>query len=236
MMATTRQRRSTGNLQPDCNHNVELWSAMARIFASYYTPGVATAQALRQIEKLACWTIKQSNKTSLILDALLEDMNSTRHAILQNRAAIDFLLLAQGHGCRDFGGMCCFNLSDHSNSVHKQLQWLKGHTQKVHTNKNLLDDWLSNLFGGLSPWLLGLVKEGLRWLLTIITLLIVLHIAYSCIVHGVERLTQGVMLVQKEKGGIVEGWLHSRGGHGSLEQLYEQNRPNNWQEIQMEKY
>ena len=34
----------------------------------------------------------------------------------------------------------------------------------------------------------------------------------------------------------VEGWLHSRGGHGSLEQLYEQNRPNNWQELQMEKY
>ena len=34
----------------------------------------------------------------------------------------------------------------------------------------------------------------------------------------------------------IEGWLHSQGGHGSLEQLYEQNRTNNWQEIQMEKY
>ena len=34
----------------------------------------------------------------------------------------------------------------------------------------------------------------------------------------------------------VEEWLHSRGGRGSLEQLYEQNRPNNWREIQMEKY
>ena len=34
----------------------------------------------------------------------------------------------------------------------------------------------------------------------------------------------------------VEGWLHSRGGHGSLEQLYEQNRPNNWQEMPVEKY
>ena len=86
---------------------------------------------------------------------------------------------------------------------------MKEHTQKVHTNKNPLDDWLGNQFGGLLPWPLGIVREGLRWLLTIITLLIVLRIAYSCIVHGVERLTQGVMLVQKEKGGIVEGWLHS---------------------------
>ncbi|KFP59635.1 hypothetical protein N322_03903, partial [Cariama cristata] len=37
-------------------------------------------------------------------------------------AAIDFLLLAQGHGCQEFEGMCCMNLSDHSQSVHKQLQ------------------------------------------------------------------------------------------------------------------
>jgi len=139
-----------------------------------------------------------------------------RHAILQNRAAIDFLLLAQGHGCWDFEGMCCFNLSDHSDSVHKQLQWLKEHTQKVHTNKNPLDDWLGNLFGGLSPWLLGLVKEGLRWLLTIITLLIVLRIAYSCIMRGVERLTQGVLLVQKEKGELLRNGSTAKGAVGLL--------------------
>ena len=64
------------------------------MFASFFTPGVAAAQALRQIEKLDCWTIKQSNETSLILDALLEDMNSMKHAIFQNRTAIEFLLLA----------------------------------------------------------------------------------------------------------------------------------------------
>ncbi|KFP85874.1 hypothetical protein N310_13249, partial [Acanthisitta chloris] len=36
-------------------------------------------------------------------------------------AAIDFLLLAQGHGCDEFDGMCCMNLSDHSKSIHQQL-------------------------------------------------------------------------------------------------------------------
>ena len=59
----------------------------------------------------------------------------------------------------------------------------------MHTNKKPLDDCLGNLFGGLSSWLLGLVKEGLRWLLTVITLLIVLRIASSCIMRGVERPT-----------------------------------------------
>jgi len=34
----------------------------------------------------------------------------------------------------------------------------------------------------------------------------------------------------------VEEWLHNQGGHGYLEQLYKQDRPNNWQKIQMEKY
>ncbi|KFZ62520.1 hypothetical protein N338_00658, partial [Podiceps cristatus] len=40
-------------------------------------------------------------------------------------AAIDFLLLAYGHGCEDFEGMCCMNLSDHSESVHKSIQDLQ---------------------------------------------------------------------------------------------------------------
>ncbi|KFU87666.1 hypothetical protein M959_11363, partial [Chaetura pelagica] len=33
-------------------------------------------------------------------------------------AVINFLLLAHGHGCQEFEGMCCTNLSDHSESIH----------------------------------------------------------------------------------------------------------------------
>ncbi|KFO98838.1 hypothetical protein N300_13655, partial [Calypte anna] len=40
-------------------------------------------------------------------------------------AAIDFLLLAHGHGCEDFNGMCCMNLSEHSQSIHAAIQSLK---------------------------------------------------------------------------------------------------------------
>ncbi|KFO56415.1 hypothetical protein N302_05479, partial [Corvus brachyrhynchos] len=39
-------------------------------------------------------------------------------------AAIDFLLLAQGHGCEDFEGMCYMNLSDHSRLIHRQINEL----------------------------------------------------------------------------------------------------------------
>ncbi|KFV58972.1 hypothetical protein N341_04336, partial [Tyto alba] len=46
-------------------------------------------------------------------------------------AAIDFLLIAQGHGCEDFEGMCCMNLSDHSESIHKSIQILKDRVKKL---------------------------------------------------------------------------------------------------------
>ncbi|KFU89752.1 hypothetical protein M959_14524, partial [Chaetura pelagica] len=40
-------------------------------------------------------------------------------------AAIDCLLLAHGHGCQEFEGMCCMNLSDHSESIHRKIEQLK---------------------------------------------------------------------------------------------------------------
>ncbi|KGL75023.1 hypothetical protein N309_00020, partial [Tinamus guttatus] len=36
-------------------------------------------------------------------------------------AAIDFLLLAQEHGCEDFDGMCCMNESNHKYTRLKSL-------------------------------------------------------------------------------------------------------------------
>ncbi|KFP29412.1 hypothetical protein N325_09376, partial [Colius striatus] len=59
-------------------------------------------------------------------------------------AAIDFLLLAHSHGCQDFEGMCCFNLSDHSESIHKALPYLKVHAKNVTVGYNLFDDWFQS--------------------------------------------------------------------------------------------
>ncbi|KFP82401.1 hypothetical protein N311_08535, partial [Apaloderma vittatum] len=60
-------------------------------------------------------------------------------------AAIDFLLLAQGHGCEDFEGMCCMNLSDHSESIHKSIQYLKQYVNAIQQEQGLLDSWLTGL-------------------------------------------------------------------------------------------
>ncbi|KGL96458.1 hypothetical protein N301_14872, partial [Charadrius vociferus] len=60
-------------------------------------------------------------------------------------AAIDFLLLAQGHGCEDVEGMCCFNVSDHSSSIHEHLQWLQQHMQKNTLQTSWFDSWLQSI-------------------------------------------------------------------------------------------
>ncbi|KFQ37299.1 hypothetical protein N332_07912, partial [Mesitornis unicolor] len=57
--------------------------------------------------------------------------------------AIDFLLSAQGHGCEDLVGMCCKNLSDHSESIHKSIRLLKDGVRKLQVDDGW--DWLNRL-------------------------------------------------------------------------------------------
>ncbi|KFQ43281.1 hypothetical protein N333_00958, partial [Nestor notabilis] len=121
---------------------------------------------------LGCWLAKQTNATSNALSDLLLDVDSVCHATLQNRAAIDFLLLAQGHGCEDFEGMCCMNLSDYSESIHASIQQLKNGVFKLQQDDSW--DWLDKILGGwgLSGWLRSLVKTIAYTLAVFILLLI----------------------------------------------------------------
>ncbi|KFP76043.1 hypothetical protein N311_08618, partial [Apaloderma vittatum] len=59
--------------------------------------------------------------------------------------AIDFLLLTHGHGCEDFAGMCCFNLTDRSQSIYSKLQELKDNMKKLQRWENPFDTWLESL-------------------------------------------------------------------------------------------
>ncbi|NXX72044.1 ERB1 protein, partial [Spizella passerina] len=169
--ARRRPKRSL-KLSPNCNDNVQLLSTAARVALAVFLPGGAAGKALVQLERLACWSAKQANVTTKVLGQLLVDQNSLRHALLQNRAAVDFLLLAQGHGCEDFEGMCCLNLSDHGESIHKSITWLKGHIDKIKKETSVFDEWLQNLFGTIPGWLSSLLGEGLRLFVIFIIILL----------------------------------------------------------------
>nr|BAM68479.1 envelope protein [Avian leukosis virus] len=193
-----RRKRSTSHLDDTCSDEVQLWGPTARIFASILAPGVAAAQALREIERLACWSVKQANLTTSLLGDLLDDVTSIRHAVLQNRAAIDFLLLAHGHGCEDVAGMCCFNLSDHSESIQKKFQLMKEHVNKIGVDNDPIGNWLRGLFGGIGEWAVHLLKGLLLGLVVILLLVVCLPCLLQFVSSSIRRMIDSSFSYREE--------------------------------------
>ncbi|XP_057342904.1 sorting nexin-29 isoform X7 [Manis pentadactyla] len=75
----------------------------------------------KEISKLACAYSKTTNLTASILSELNQELGEVRVAVLQNRTTIESLLLKEHMRCEQFPGMCCFNLSDSSQTIQNQL-------------------------------------------------------------------------------------------------------------------
>lgn len=54
------------------------------VSASLFAPGVTAAAAHNKLAKLGCCLARQNNAISLALTGLLADIDSVRHATLQN--------------------------------------------------------------------------------------------------------------------------------------------------------
>nr|QRN74319.1 envelope glycoprotein [Avian leukosis virus] len=201
-----RRKRSVSHLDDTCSDEVQLWGPTARIFASILAPGVAAAQALREIERLACWSVKQANLTTSLLGDLLDDVTSIRHAVLQNRAAIDFLLLAHGHGCEDVAGMCCFNLSDHSESIQKKFQLMKEHVNKIGVDNDPIGSWLRGIFGGIGEWAVHLLKGLLLGLVVILLLVVCLPCLLQCVSSSIRKMIDNSLGYREEYKKLQEAY------------------------------
>ncbi|KAK4813039.1 hypothetical protein QYF61_006530 [Mycteria americana] len=196
-----KQKREIHKYQDGCNDKLDFWQAGKTLLTSFLAPGVAAAQALTTLNKLGCWVAKQNNATSAALSALLTDVDSIRHATLQNRAAIDFLLLVQGHGYEEFEGMCCMNLSDHSQTIYQQIKSLQKLIGKLKTSSIGLESWLTSL--GIEGWLKELIKVAIIILIVVVVLLIVLPCLLQCLQKMISKSMQSVWLIETKKGGNV---------------------------------
>ncbi|XP_059717972.1 uncharacterized protein LOC132335432 [Haemorhous mexicanus] len=196
-----RQKRSLEEFDPNCDSQIYNWGTTKRVAVSIFLPWVAAAKALGELSHLGCWLSKQANATSAALSDLLADEETTRHATLQNRAAIDFLLLAHGHGCEDFEGLCCFNLSSHSTSIQSNIKGLQNQVRDIQTEKKAAN-WLDRLFGqwGVPEWLISILKSFL-W---IIIILVIVLTAISCFKKALQKSLGEAFLVNR-KGGDVGG-------------------------------
>ncbi|TRZ16312.1 hypothetical protein HGM15179_010775 [Zosterops borbonicus] len=167
------QKRDLTDLDPDCESDIIHWSKAKATALTIFLPWVSVAKSLGELGRLECWVAKQANVTSTALSGLLADEEITRKATLQNRAAIDYLLLLHHHTCEEFEGLCCFNLSSKAENVRQSIQQLK---DMVHTIKQESKDFWDSLFEnwGLTGWLNSLVKS------IVIILFILLVISITC--------------------------------------------------------
>lgn len=82
----------------DCDDSFTLFSCAKQVTSAIFLPGLVVAKAVCDLEKMVCLG-KPANKTSVIVSAgnrryNILQYNIIRHVTLQNRAAIDFSVLA----------------------------------------------------------------------------------------------------------------------------------------------
>lgn len=111
-MKHKRENCSTYQLTEDCDPQVSLYSESELVAAAFWTPGVRVAVSHHTRKRTRCALGKYINCTSQALTALNTEMTQVREAALENRAAIDYLVLRHNQGCEEFKGMCWFNLSN----------------------------------------------------------------------------------------------------------------------------
>ncbi|XP_064272577.1 uncharacterized protein LOC135298693 isoform X1 [Passer domesticus] len=196
-----KEKRSLQYFDENCDDRVYTWSKARRIAIAIFSPQAASGIALTQLDRMGCWLSKHAQSVSLALSDMLQDMNSVRQATLQNRAAIDYLLLAHGHGCKEFEGMCCMNLSDHSRSIHENIEKIEESVKKL---GEITGSWIEDMakFFDLSPLGKEILKIGFQILVILIVLLIVIPCILLCVRGVMSRVVKRVLLVQTEGGDV----------------------------------
>ncbi|XP_074807277.1 neuronal membrane glycoprotein M6-a isoform X1 [Natator depressus] len=151
--ASQKHSKRSVPLSDNCVADVKLFSCAeyTALAASIVgVPGLATYTA-RILNALACFAAKAINTTSKAIALLNAEQHELRDAILDNRAAIDFLLLKHHLGCSTFRHMCCFNLTDNSRSIESRLAELANLTAHIRQDVgfegfwNWLTGWLPSL-------------------------------------------------------------------------------------------
>ncbi|RMB96247.1 hypothetical protein DUI87_27310 [Hirundo rustica rustica] len=137
------RKRDLAALDADCDSEIIRWSKSKGVAITVFLLWVLIAKALGELAHVECWVAKQANLTSNALTNLLSDEEVTRQATLQNRAAIDYLLLLHSHRCEDFEGLCCFHLSSRAENIYDAIQEIR---EMVGSIKKETDNWLGGIY------------------------------------------------------------------------------------------
>ncbi|XP_041646983.1 syncytin-A-like isoform X2 [Cheilinus undulatus] len=110
-------------------------------------PTYGVMSTLDQIADLSHAIEVIANETSKALMLISSELASVRLLALQNRAALDFLLSAQGGTCAIIGSECCTFVPDYNATIVDIINHLHSTADAVHQENNSLVDMLSTYFG-----------------------------------------------------------------------------------------
>lgn len=130
--------------------------------------------ALDQIADLSHAIEVIANETGRALMLLSSELASVRLVALQNRAALDFLLAAQGGTCAVIGSECCTFVPEYNATIGDIINHLHDTAHTVHQDSSSLFDWLKTAFGSVSYRLIEV-------LIIMVVFIVLLSFVMSCV-------------------------------------------------------
>ena len=135
--------------------------------AALFVPSIGTTDTMIKVEALSNFTKQALLDRTKFIQALNEEQNQMRKAVIHNRMALDILTAAQGRTCAIIKVGCCVYIPDISGNVSTALDDMKNQV-KAMSNENI-PFWTSVL-----SWVKG------NWWKTIFTNVIVASIVLLC--------------------------------------------------------
>ncbi|CAL1592780.1 unnamed protein product [Knipowitschia caucasica] len=137
-------------------------------------PFYGVMSALDQISDLSHAIEAIANETGRALQLMSSELASVRLLALQNRAALDFLLAAQGGTCAVIGQECCTFVPEYNATINDIVQHLYKTGESVQQKSApSLFDWLMPTFGSFTHR----IVEGL---IIVVAAIVVLSLFVSC--------------------------------------------------------
>lgn len=95
-----------------CRDDLHGWSPAEYVSFTVLVTSVMVTSPQAEKGRLACSIVKALNTTAGAASALTLEPGRAGEAVLEHRAALDYIRLRHDRGCDHFEGLCCFNLSD----------------------------------------------------------------------------------------------------------------------------
>uniref|UniRef100_M4B075 Envelope protein n=1 Tax=Xiphophorus maculatus TaxID=8083 RepID=M4B075_XIPMA len=148
-------------------------------------PFYGVMSSLDQIADLSKAIEVIANETGKALILMSNELASVRLLALQNRAALDFLLAAQGGTCAIIGSECCTFVPDYNITIHEIVNHLQETAKSVHQDGSSMFDFLKQALKSLS-------HNAIQILLVVVACIVVLSLFVSCMkkflcLEGVQR-------------------------------------------------